>query len=149
MLVKITNYCSMGCSHCLEDSTVAGKHMTRETFLAALGLTVDVTSEEELAAAFAQVGRDLGSPTILVNAAGITTWEDSLEGTKASWSTVIEATRRVPFASSSTLAMASPELMLVTRAGIWFRALRGMSGAPLMWSGVLRPLPYRVMRSAT
>ena len=55
-----------------------------------LGLSVDVTSEEALAAAFAQVGRDLGSPTILVNAAGITTWEDSLEGTKASWSKVIE-----------------------------------------------------------
>jgi NAD(P)-dependent dehydrogenase (short-subunit alcohol dehydrogenase family) len=55
-----------------------------------LGLNVDVTSEESLAAAFARVGRELGSPTILVNAAGITTWEDSLEGTKASWSKVIE-----------------------------------------------------------
>ena len=39
MLIKITNYCSMGCSHCMEDSTVAGEHMTRETFLAALELT--------------------------------------------------------------------------------------------------------------
>lgn len=39
MLIKITNFCSMGCSHCLEDSTVAGQHMTRETFLAALELT--------------------------------------------------------------------------------------------------------------
>ena len=39
MLIKITNYCSMGCSHCMEESTVAGQHMTRETFLAALGLT--------------------------------------------------------------------------------------------------------------
>ena len=39
MLIKITNYCSMGCSHCMEDSTVAGEHMSRETFLAALALT--------------------------------------------------------------------------------------------------------------
>ena len=39
MLIKITNYCSMGCSHCMEESTVAGQHMTRETFLAALALT--------------------------------------------------------------------------------------------------------------
>ena len=54
------------------------------------GLQVDVTSEDALAAAFAEVGRELGSPTILINAAGITTWEDSLEGTKASWSKVIE-----------------------------------------------------------
>ena len=49
-----------------------------------------MTSEDALAAAFAEVDRELGSPTILVNAAGITTWEDSLEGTKASWSKVIE-----------------------------------------------------------
>src|ERR1700685_15794 len=55
-----------------------------------LGLRVDVTSEDALAAAFAEVGQELGSPAILVNAAGITIWEDSLEGTKASWSKVIE-----------------------------------------------------------
>ena len=39
MLIKITAKCSLGCSHCCEDATVAGKHMTRETFLAALDLT--------------------------------------------------------------------------------------------------------------
>ncbi len=54
------------------------------------GHQVDVTSEDAVAAAFADVGRELGSPSILINAAGITTWEDSLDGTKASWSKVIE-----------------------------------------------------------
>ncbi len=39
MLVKITNYCSMHCRHCMEDSTITGQHMTREIFLAALALT--------------------------------------------------------------------------------------------------------------
>lgn len=39
MLIKVTNYCSMGCSHCMENSTVAGEHMTRETFTRALNLT--------------------------------------------------------------------------------------------------------------
>ena len=39
----------------------------------------------------------------------------------------IEATRRVPPASSSTLEMASPLLMAVTRAGIWLRALSGIA----------------------
>ena len=39
MLIKITNRCGMGCSHCMEDSTPAGEHMTRETFTAALALT--------------------------------------------------------------------------------------------------------------
>src|SRR5579875_4178108 len=45
-------------------------------------------------------------------------------------STVIEATRRVPPASSSTLAIASPVLMLMTRAGIWWRALSFICSAP-------------------
>src|SRR5579862_4594605 len=58
------------------------------------------------------------------------TWLPSVSPSCFTASTVIEATRRTPFASSSTLAMASPLLMLVTRAGIWFRALRGMSGTP-------------------
>jgi hypothetical protein len=39
MLIKITNFCSMHCNHCLENSTVAGEHMDRETFLGALALT--------------------------------------------------------------------------------------------------------------
>src|SRR5512132_2025725 len=38
-------------------------------------------------------------------------------------STVIEATRRSPLASSSTLAVASPAVMPTTRAGTWLRAL--------------------------
>lgn len=39
MLIKITNRCHAGCSHCMENSTPAGEHMTREIFLAALALT--------------------------------------------------------------------------------------------------------------
>src|SRR5215467_14427842 len=42
-------------------------------------------------------------------------------------STVIEATRRTPFASSSTLAIAAPVLILVILAGIWLRALSFMT----------------------
>ena len=37
-------------------------------------------------------------------------------------STVMEATSRTPFAASETLAVASPELMLVTLAGIGYCA---------------------------
>ena len=36
---------------------------------------------------------------------------------------VTDATSRVPLASSTTFAMASPRVMLVTREGIWLRAL--------------------------
>src|ERR1039457_3794797 len=53
-------------------------------------------------------------------------------------STVIEATSRAPFASSSTLAMASPALIPVTRAAIWFLALSFMTWLP---SGDRLPWP--------
>lgn len=39
MLVKVTNKCGMGCSHCMEDSVPKGEHMTEETFLQALEFT--------------------------------------------------------------------------------------------------------------
>lgn len=39
MLIKITNRCGMGCSHCLEDSTPAGAHMTEDVFQRALQFT--------------------------------------------------------------------------------------------------------------
>lgn len=39
MLIKVTNYCSMGCSHCMEDSTVQGAHMARDVFERALDCT--------------------------------------------------------------------------------------------------------------
>ncbi|HMK98363.1 MAG TPA: SDR family oxidoreductase [Acidimicrobiales bacterium] len=55
-----------------------------------LGLLADVTSETSLEAAFGEVEQRLGPPTVLINAAGITVWEDSLEGTKATWSRVID-----------------------------------------------------------
>ena len=36
MLIKVTNHCGMGCSHCMENSTVRGKHMDLATFDKAL-----------------------------------------------------------------------------------------------------------------
>lgn len=45
MLVKITNFCSMGCSHCMENSTVQGAHMSREVFLQTLAFVTAVEQE--------------------------------------------------------------------------------------------------------
>lgn len=44
MLIKVTNYCSMGCSHCMEDSTIKGAHMDEETFVQALRFTMQAES---------------------------------------------------------------------------------------------------------
>jgi NAD(P)-dependent dehydrogenase (short-subunit alcohol dehydrogenase family) len=56
----------------------------------AVGATADVTSADDVAAAFARVSEQLGSPSLLVNAAGITVWEDSLDATPESWRRVID-----------------------------------------------------------
>ncbi len=42
MLIKVTNHCAAGCSHCMEDSTVAGKHMPIELFERALSFSFEV-----------------------------------------------------------------------------------------------------------
>jgi len=39
MLIKITNHCSLGCTHCMENSTVLGEHMTEAVFARALDFT--------------------------------------------------------------------------------------------------------------
>ena len=54
------------------------------------GVTADVTAADEVAAAFAHVRAELGSPSLLINAAGITVWEDSLDVTPESWRRVID-----------------------------------------------------------
>lgn len=45
MLLKVTNFCSAGCSHCMENSTRAGKPMTEETLRRALAMTRRVEAE--------------------------------------------------------------------------------------------------------
>lgn len=56
----------------------------------AVGVRADVTSAESVAAAFARVAEVLGSPSLLVNAAGVTVWEDSLDVSPESWRRVID-----------------------------------------------------------
>jgi NAD(P)-dependent dehydrogenase (short-subunit alcohol dehydrogenase family) len=64
--------------------------LAREHGVRSTGVTADVTSADEVAAAFAHVGAELGSPSLLINAAGITVWEDSLDVTPESWRRVID-----------------------------------------------------------
>lgn len=54
------------------------------------GFSVDVTSGTDVANAFRQVRERLGTPSILVNAAGITVWSDTLDTNLASWQRVID-----------------------------------------------------------
>lgn len=64
--------------------------LAKDEHVEAMGVPVDVTSETDLAHAFALVGERFATPTILVNAAGITIWSDSLDTERAVWQKVID-----------------------------------------------------------
>jgi NAD(P)-dependent dehydrogenase (short-subunit alcohol dehydrogenase family) len=55
-----------------------------------VGVTADGTSADDVADAFARASDAVGSPTLLVNAAGIVVWEDSLDVSPESWRRVID-----------------------------------------------------------
>lgn len=55
-----------------------------------VGVSADVTDAGQVGAAFGRIAQALGSPSLLVNAAGITVWEDSLEASAESWRRVID-----------------------------------------------------------
>jgi len=74
----------------LDDVEASAATLAEEARVKSVGATADVTSAEDVAAAFARVSERLGSPNLLVNAAGITVWEDSLDATPDSWRRVID-----------------------------------------------------------
>jgi sorbose reductase len=55
-----------------------------------VGLRADVTSAESVAKAFEEAADKLGTPSILINAAGITIWGDSADLDQATWQKVID-----------------------------------------------------------
>jgi NAD(P)-dependent dehydrogenase (short-subunit alcohol dehydrogenase family) len=56
----------------------------------AIGLRADVTDATDVGAAFARATEALGTPTVLINAAGVTVWEDSVSVSPESWRRVID-----------------------------------------------------------
>jgi NAD(P)-dependent dehydrogenase (short-subunit alcohol dehydrogenase family) len=73
----------------LAEVTYSAETVQRELGVESTGVLADVTDDGLVAAAFGEVTRTLGSPTILINAAGITVWEDSIDVSKESWQRVI------------------------------------------------------------
>jgi NAD(P)-dependent dehydrogenase (short-subunit alcohol dehydrogenase family) len=66
-----------------------------------------VTDERSVAEAFAEAERALGTPTIGVNAAGVTVWEDSIDAPLASWQRVIDINLTGTFLCCQALARAA------------------------------------------
>ena len=74
----------------LDEVSEGSAALAKETGVESVGATADVTAAADVAAAFARVSETLGSPSLLVNAAGITVWEESLDATVESWRRVID-----------------------------------------------------------
>lgn len=75
----------------LEDQvTTSASALAEEFDVGSLGRAVDVTDADAVGAAFQSVESELGSPGLLVNAAGITIWGDSVEVSAEDWRRVID-----------------------------------------------------------
>ena len=71
-----------------------------------VGLTCDVTDPNALAQTYAEVGRALGTPSVLVNAAGISTWGDGESMPAEDWRRVIDVNLTGTFLSCQAFAHA-------------------------------------------
>ena len=74
----------------LPDVAQAAQRLSDDRGRAAIGVTADVTDESSLAAAFATVGAQLGAPSLLVNAAGVSHWSDSVDEPAAQFRRVVD-----------------------------------------------------------
>ena len=74
----------------LDDVEASSATLAEETGAESVGTTADGTSAADVEAAFARVSDRLGSPSLLVCAAGVTVWEDSLDVSPESWRRVID-----------------------------------------------------------
>jgi NAD(P)-dependent dehydrogenase (short-subunit alcohol dehydrogenase family) len=84
----------------------SAEKVQRELATESVGVVADVTDDGSIAAAFGEVSRTLGSPSILINAAGITVWEESIDASKESWQRVININLTGTFLCCQALARA-------------------------------------------
>jgi NAD(P)-dependent dehydrogenase (short-subunit alcohol dehydrogenase family) len=74
----------------LEQVEASAAELAKEHDVETVGVSVDVTSDTALAEGFRIATQRLGRPTILINAAGITIWGDSLDTERKVWQNVID-----------------------------------------------------------
>ncbi|MBL3699332.1 SDR family oxidoreductase [Leucobacter luti] len=73
----------------LPDVADSAARITAEYGVRAIGLVVDVTDQDAVASAFTQIAAEIGTPQILLTAAGITVWNDSVDVSAAEWRRVM------------------------------------------------------------
>ena len=72
----------------------------------AVGVECDVTDAASVAEAFARVQSELGPPGVLVNAAGISSWADSVDVPPEQWRTVLDINLTGTFLTCQAFARA-------------------------------------------
>lgn len=95
---------SIGLLDLLPDVDESARRLAEETGVATASARVDVTDAESVSAAFSAVSEQLGTPDILVTAAGITIWGDSAEVEPATWAKVIDVNLTGTFLSAQAFA---------------------------------------------
>jgi NAD(P)-dependent dehydrogenase (short-subunit alcohol dehydrogenase family) len=88
------------------DIEAAANALSERSGIPAAGLRCNVTDADELARAFQQVDDLLGSPSILVNAAGISTWSDAETMSAESWRNIIDVNLTGTFLACQAFAQA-------------------------------------------
>ncbi|MGI6877228.1 SDR family oxidoreductase [Microbacterium sp. gxy059] len=73
----------------LPEAADSADRISAEHGVGAVGIRVDVTDQTAIARAFAEAAERLGTPRVLVTAAGITVWNDSIDVTAAEWRRVM------------------------------------------------------------
>lgn len=88
----------------LPDVSDSAAAITADHGVRSIGVQADVTDGASIAAAFDRVAAELGSPTLLVNAAGITVWEESVDASRESWQRVLDVNLTGTFLCCQALA---------------------------------------------
>ncbi|MGB3257694.1 MAG: SDR family oxidoreductase [Ornithinimicrobium sp.] len=83
---------------------VAAEDLAHRRGVRAIGLTCDVTDADALARSYAEMQQSLGTPTVLVNAAGISTWGDGESMAAQDWRRVIDVNLTGTFLSCQAFA---------------------------------------------
>lgn len=90
----------------LENVTDAAIELSAEHGVDAVGVRCDVTDQDGVERCFAEVGEQFGTPDILVTAAGITLWGDSVDVTAEQWRKVLAVNLDGTFFAAQSFARA-------------------------------------------
>lgn len=96
--------CAVGLLDRLPDVEASAERLAADHGVPAAHAVVDVTDPGSVSAAFASVGEAIGTPDILVTAAGITVWGDAEHVDRETWGRVIDVNLSGTFYSTQAFA---------------------------------------------